>query len=92
MSTIAPLTASVAVPASSSVMPQGGGRTTCGKDAGGRGTIDYKLTLSRPYTQQTFGRRLKQFNQLIGEITLKEYNASPAEKRQLITGRNMEIY
>jgi len=56
--------------------------------------------LSRPYTLGTFQKRLHDFEDLIRELTLKDIEATPDERRQLITGRlntvnqtyNLEFY
>ncbi|KAK2162661.1 hypothetical protein LSH36_94g03012 [Paralvinella palmiformis] len=41
--------------------------------------------LSRPYTLGTFQKRLHDFEDLIRELTLKDIEATPDERRQLIT-------
>ena len=47
-------------------------------------------SLSRPYTQGSFGRRLAQFEELIDEITLRDVEASSEQRRQLIAGRQLQ--
>lgn len=42
--------------------------------------------LPRPYTQGTFQQRLVDFEELISELTLQDVEASPEERRQMITG------
>ncbi|KAK2191768.1 hypothetical protein NP493_46g07030 [Ridgeia piscesae] len=41
--------------------------------------------LQRPYTVGTFQRRLREFQELIKELTLQDVEASPEERRQMIT-------
>ncbi|KAI0210520.1 WD repeat-containing protein 64 [Lamellibrachia satsuma] len=41
--------------------------------------------LQRPYTVGTFQRRLREFQELIKELTLQDVEASPDERRQMIT-------
>ena len=43
--------------------------------------------LPRPYTQGTFHNKLKEFEELIKELTLQDVEATPEERRQMITGR-----
>ena len=43
--------------------------------------------LPRPYTQGTFQSRLEEFEDLIKEITLQDVEATPEERRQMITGK-----
>ena len=43
-------------------------------------------TLERPYTVGTFKTRLKEFADLIEEITLKDVEASAEERRLMISG------
>ena len=42
--------------------------------------------LQRPYTQGSFQTRLNEFEDLIKEITLQDVEATPEERRQMITG------
>lgn len=42
----------------------------------------------RPYTVGSFQAKLNQFQELMKEITLQDVEATPEEKRQMITGRN----
>lgn len=44
--------------------------------------------LQRPYTVGTFQRRLREFQELIKELTLQDVEASPDERRQMITGQS----
>ena len=44
--------------------------------------------LPRPYTQGTFHKRLEDFEELIKELTLQDMEATPDERRQMITGRS----
>ncbi|ELT96575.1 hypothetical protein CAPTEDRAFT_219855 [Capitella teleta] len=47
---------------------------------------DEKATgLHRPYTQGTFQSRLDEFKELIKELTLQDVEATPEERRQMIT-------
>ena len=43
--------------------------------------------LHRPYTQGTFQSRLDEFEELIKELTLQDVEATPEERRQMITGQ-----
>ena len=49
--------------------------------------VGEKAGLQRPYTLGTFQKRLNEFEELIKEITLQDVEATPEERRQLITGR-----
>jgi len=40
----------------------------------------------RPYTVGSFQAKLNQFQELMKEITLQDVEATPEEKRQMITG------
>lgn len=40
----------------------------------------------RPYTVGSFQAKLNQFQDLMKEITLQDIEATPEEKRQMITG------
>ena len=40
----------------------------------------------RPYTTGTFQSKLNKFQDLIREITYQDYEATPEERRQWITG------
>ena len=42
--------------------------------------------LSRPYTSNTFGLKLRQFETLIGELTQQDSEASAEQRRQAING------
>jgi hypothetical protein len=46
-----------------------------------------KTGLARPYTLGTFQKRLVEFEELIRELTLQGVEASPEERRQMITGK-----
>ena len=43
--------------------------------------------LPRPYTSGTFQKRLTDFEELIKELTLQDVEATPEERRQMITGK-----
>ena len=48
--------------------------------------------LPRPYTSGTFQKRLTDFEDLIKELTLQDVEASPEERRQMITGmQNIQV-
>lgn len=47
--------------------------------------------LHRPYTVGTFQRKLLDFEELIKELTLQDIEATPEERRQLITGKERDI-
>lgn len=42
--------------------------------------------LQRPFTQGTFQKRLYDFEELMKEVTLQDVEATPEERRQMITG------
>ena len=42
--------------------------------------------LPRPYTSGTFQERLTEFEDLIKELTFQDAEATPEERRQMITG------
>ena len=42
--------------------------------------------LPRPYTQGSFHNKLKEFDELIKELTLQDVEATAEERRQIITG------
>ena len=46
----------------------------------------------RPYTIGTFQSKLNRFQDLIREITYQDYEATPEERRQWITGKHIDIY
>ena len=48
-------------------------------------------SLQRPYTQGTFQSRLDEFEDLIKEITLQDVEATPEERRQMITGKEKDL-
>ena len=48
--------------------------------------------LARPYTQGTFQTRLHEFEELIKELTLQDVEATPEERRQMITGWYFATY
>lgn len=43
----------------------------------------------RPYTVGSFQTKLDQFHELMKEITLQDVEATPEEKRQMITGKHV---
>ena len=43
--------------------------------------------LQRPYTQGSFHNKLQEFDELIKELTLQDVEATPEERRQMITGK-----
>lgn len=45
----------------------------------------------RPYTIGTFQSKLNRFQDLIREITYQDYEATPEERRQWITGKQIDI-
>ena len=49
-------------------------------------TVGEKGGLQRPYTHGSFQQRLNDFDDLIKEITLQDVEATPEERRQMITG------
>ena len=53
-------------------------------------TVTSKRLEQRPYTVGTFQKRLNDFEEFIKEITLQDVEATPEERRQMITG--MALY
>lgn len=47
---------------------------------------DLAETLTRPYTSNTFGTKLRQFQSLIAELTQQDSDASAEQRRQAING------
>ena len=43
--------------------------------------------LPRPYTHGSFRTKLLEFQELIKELTLQDVEATPEERRQMITGK-----
>lgn len=41
-----------------------------------------------PFSNEEFEGKLEKFRELIREITLQDYEATPEERRQIITGKN----
>ena len=50
-------------------------------------TVGDKGPLQRPYTVGTFQKRLDDFQDYIRQITYQEEEATPEERRQMITGK-----
>lgn len=48
-------------------------------------------TLQRPYTEGTFQQKLQEFHELIRVLTFQDTEATPEERRQLITGESIII-
>ncbi|CAH1792147.1 unnamed protein product [Owenia fusiformis] len=47
--------------------------------------VGERVALQRPYTHGTFQQKLTEFEELIKELTLQDVEATPEERRQLIT-------
>lgn len=48
--------------------------------------------LGRPYTSGTFQNKLDQFAEFINSVTFQDVEATPEERRQMITGTLIVYY
>ena len=48
--------------------------------------------LNRPYTVGTFQHKLDKFQDFIKDITFQDVEATPEERRQMITGTRLSMY